>query len=114
MKNHDIETGGDWIRGAVEIEGKLQKNEQIKGCIFTREQLFGLNVRRACALSSSMTVVEMNKKGAFDFKGLESGEYLHYFWFDVNENDIKEPGIDMNSGFSKLILLQREAINKNK
>jgi len=114
IKNDDIETGDDWIQGVVEIEGELQDNEQIKGCVYTREQLFGLNVRRAYALSSPVTVVEINKTGTFDFKGLEPGEYLLYFWFDVNGNDIIEPRIDLNSGFSRPIFLQSEVSFKKR
>ncbi|MFH1009366.1 MAG: hypothetical protein V1800_17965, partial [Candidatus Latescibacterota bacterium] len=102
-----LETGVDWIRGVLEVEGELREGERIQGGIYTREQLLGIGVRRAYALSSPLTSIDIDGSGAFAFEGMGPGEYLLYFWFDVNGNGMVEPKIDVNSGFSQPILLGR-------
>lgn len=98
-----LETGVDWIRGVLEIEGELQEGERIHGGIYSREQLLGIGVRSAYALSMPISSVEVDSSGIFTFEALKPGEYILYFWFDVNGSGIVEPRIDVNSGFSQPI-----------
>ncbi|RKY70751.1 MAG: hypothetical protein DRQ24_08665 [Candidatus Latescibacterota bacterium] len=103
-----LKTGADWIRGVLDIEGELREGECIQGGIYRLGQLLGIGVRRAYALSTPLTSVEVDSSRIFTFEALKPGEYLLYFWFDVNGNGIVEPRIDVNSGFSQPILLGGE------
>ncbi|MCK4591026.1 MAG: hypothetical protein KAT86_04675 [Candidatus Latescibacteria bacterium] len=103
-----LETGVDWIRGVLEMEGELREGERIQGGIYTREQLLGIGVRRAYALSTPLTSIEVDGSGAFVLEGMEPGKVLLYFWFDVNGNGMVEPKIDVHSRFSQLILFGSE------
>ncbi len=94
------------VRGRLKFSGHLAPDENIYGAIYRREDI-KYSWGGTYYLAQPLARAAIDASGEFRFPRLAPGRYLCYFWYDVNGNGRPEPGVDLTTGFSRLLVVSR-------